>query len=471
MKKIFFCIMLISIMLFTGCNENVSADEEIKQQEILIKQEAFDTLKTEKRFPNNTTLKINDWVLNVSGQTTKAVYEQYINSKQKIFYTVTINSKNQTIDLTDCYESTLKLEYLDNLIDGITFDSYLENKEYNFELKDTLNMNKEKISENVSSFVNNLEYDFKTSQDAYFSLHNYEIVPEIYGTELDKNKCVDKIKKSIFSEETSTTLDDKELYIKPLILVDEVTEKFQDIIDVYNWKATYPFVDYEIEMKNYMNYVGLDIETGEVTIDTSFFKNAVLGLSKIVDENGKERTFKSTLDGEIKVSGGTYGQVMNNNEEIKYLIEKLEKREQVLDRIPIWKQAPKEAGYENTYIEIDLSAQHVWYYENNELIMESDCVTGTDKTSRATPVGFYFVSEKVNGKYLIGADYKTWVDKWMRITNRGHGLHDAQWRKNSEFGGDTYKTDGSHGCINLPKQFAYDLYDAIDTGVLVVIHN
>lgn len=466
MKKIFFGIAFVCLMLFTGCNENAEA----KQQELLIKQEALHTLKTEKRFPNNTNITINNWTLNVSGQTTDAVYEQYVNSKEKTFFNIVINDKNQNIELTDCYEHSIKLEHLNNLIEGITFDNYLENKEYNFELKDTLILNKEKVKENIICFVDNLEYNFTSAQDSYFNLSDYTIVPEVYGTELDKDKCVNKIQKSILNGDTSVSLDDEQLYIQPSVLVGEITEKFQDIIDVYNWKATYPFVDYEIEMKNYMNYVGLDIDTGEVTIDTSFFKNAVLGLSKIVDENGKARTFKTTLDGEIKLSGGTYGQIMNNNEEIKYLIEKLEKRENVLDRIPIWKQAPKEEGYENTYIEIDLSAQHVWYYENNQLVMESDCVTGTDKTSRATPTGFYFVSEKINGKYLIGADYKTWVDKWMRITNQGHGLHDAQWRKASEFGGNTYKTDGSHGCINLPKQFAYDLYDAIKTGVLVVIH-
>ena len=121
----------------------------------------------------------------------------------------------------------------------------------------------------------------------------------------------------------------------------------------------------------------------------------------------------------------------------KYLIEKLELREPVENREPVWIVEPKTLGDEKTYIEIDLSAQHVWLYEDGKLVMDTDCVTGTDNTTRATPTGSYFISERVNGKYLRGATWNTWVDKWMRLTPDGVGLHDASWR--GKFGGNIYK--------------------------------
>ena len=99
--------------------------------------------------------------------------------------------------------------------------------------------------------------------------------------------------------------------------------------------------------------------------------------------------------------------------------------------------------------------------------MESDCVTGT-KGRNDTPHGVYFITQYMDGKYLTGATYRTWVNRWMRITDRGHGLHDATWR--SSFGGNIYTYDGSHGCINLPKQFAYDLFDTVGSGTCVVIY-
>ena len=56
----------------------------------------------------------------------------------------------------------------------------------------------------------------------------------------------------------------------------------------------------------------------------------------------------------------------------------------------------------------------------------------------------------------------------MKFTNSNIGLHDASWR--SEFGGEIYKTNGSHGCVNLPKDKAYELYDLISVGTTVIVH-
>ncbi len=123
---------------------------------------------------------------------------------------------------------------------------------------------------------------------------------------------------------------------------------------------------------------------------------------------------------------------------------------------------------------LDIDAQHLWLTHGNDtsnIIMESDVVTGDLKTSHNTPFGVFFVSEAIPGKYLQPepGGKKTWVDRWMRLTNSGVGLHDAKWRK--KFGGTLYYTDGSHGCINLPKQFAFDLFQYVSRGTRVYIYN
>ena len=98
--------------------------------------------------------------------------------------------------------------------------------------------------------------------------------------------------------------------------------------------------------------------------------------------------------------------------------------------------------------------------------MDTDIVTGW-KNKWDTPKGVYRVLNKINGVYLIGEDYKTWVDKWMRFWE-GYGLHDATWR--NKFGDDIYARNGSHGCINLPHSFAVKLYDLVKPGDCVVIY-
>ncbi len=63
--------------------------------------------------------------------------------------------------------------------------------------------------------------------------------------------------------------------------------------------------------------------------------------------------------------------------------------------------------------------------------------------------------------------YDVKVNYWMPFVY-GQGLHDASWQ--SSFGGNRYKTNGSHGCINLPKDQAALIYNTIDAGYPIIIY-
>jgi lipoprotein-anchoring transpeptidase ErfK/SrfK len=124
-------------------------------------------------------------------------------------------------------------------------------------------------------------------------------------------------------------------------------------------------------------------------------------------------------------------------------------------------------GYTN-YVDIDISDQVVTYFENGVIKMQTPCVTGLDNGKRNTPYGTFKILTKTPGKRLKGKTWNCWVDRWMRFTNNSIGLHDASWR--SSFGGEIYKTNGSHGCVNLPKDAAYQLYDLVSVGTTVIVH-
>lgn len=125
-------------------------------------------------------------------------------------------------------------------------------------------------------------------------------------------------------------------------------------------------------------------------------------------------------------------------------------------------------GY-STYVDVDLTHQTVIYFENGVANMSAPCVTGNVNAHRDTPTGVYAICSMIRGTHLVGPTWNVWVDRWMKfVPNRGIGLHDASWR--SEFGGDVYKTDGSHGCVNLPHDFAVALYDKVTIGTPVIVH-
>lgn len=114
---------------------------------------------------------------------------------------------------------------------------------------------------------------------------------------------------------------------------------------------------------------------------------------------------------------------------------------------------------------LNIAEQKVFLVKNNKIIAESKCVTGT-KNVNDTPKGSFKVTEMVKGKTLTGDDYSQYVNYWVRFCE-GCGLHDASWRKS--FGGNIYKNSGSHGCVNLPLNFAKTLYDNAYIGMPVYI--
>lgn len=122
----------------------------------------------------------------------------------------------------------------------------------------------------------------------------------------------------------------------------------------------------------------------------------------------------------------------------------------------------------NSYVDVDITNQTMTLFQNNLPVLQSPCVTGTPKNGRSTPTGVWYVMEKTPGKRLKGDTWDVWVDRWMRFTPDSCGLHDASWRR--KFGGNIYLSNGSHGCVNLPKNIAYTLFDLVSVGTPVIVH-
>ena len=85
----------------------------------------------------------------------------------------------------------------------------------------------------------------------------------------------------------------------------------------------------------------------------------------------------------------------------------------------------------DTYVEVDLTKQHLWMYKEGKLIVESDFVSGTMTPARVTPPGifrlYYKKSPAVLRSTKPGDSYETPVSFWMPF-NGGIGFHDATCR-------------------------------------------
>ena len=128
-----------------------------------------------------------------------------------------------------------------------------------------------------------------------------------------------------------------------------------------------------------------------------------------------------------------------------------------------------EADWGERYIDVDITHQHAVLVDAGQVLWESDVVTGNVAAGNDTPQGVFTIQNMMNSITLTGEDAsENFVYNWMGFISTVWGLHDATWR--TEFGGDIYKTDGSHGCVNLPLDAANELYDLVHVGDVVVVH-
>ncbi len=305
----------------------------------------------------------------------------------------------------------------------------------------------------------------------------FELTEESYG----KKVKVDDLKKKLsdYVEEANESLFgiidsgvirfaiSWEDYVKPDVLSDDLKELSDAIAAYEGFKITYTN---GFSLDNEDLYPYLSIGKNGLSFNEKKFRDkhydAYQEELNSYNTVGMIRKFASNSGKKRNVFGGTYGDQINYEAEFDFIVKSIKKSKGQMDRKPeLMLDLPNKIG--KTYVEVDLANQRLWYYVKGKVVMETDVVTGTAAT-HATPPGLYFVSEKIPGKYLIGDDYKTWVNYWMRITNTGVGLHDAYWR--GSFGGTIYRSRGSHGCINLPKDFAVELYRVIEYRTPVVIY-
>ncbi len=199
---------------------------------------------------------------------------------------------------------------------------------------------------------------------------------------------------------------------------------------------------------------------------------------------GKRRTYTRPDGKQFTVEGGTYGWEIETEtlaNQVKDILKGGEAVEQTLaiptDSTGYDYTTPGGQDWGKRYLDIDLGEQHVRFYDDDgKLVWESDCISGTPDGEHDTSTGVFWLNKPESPSKLIGYDsngekeYETEVTYWMPFDGISIGLHDADWQTDG-FGGEMYKEGyGSHGCVNLPKDKARELYGLIKYSDVVVSH-
>ncbi|MGL5417131.1 MAG: L,D-transpeptidase family protein [Clostridium sp.] len=312
------------------------------------------------------------------------------------------------------------------------------------------------------------------SKDATFKYNNgsFEIVEEVNGNEIDKKKLKAEIKKAIQNGENEIDLENLDIYKKPKFTKEskEVIEAKEELEKMLAVEINYSYngKNLALDKKDLGNALTVD-KNMKPTVKEEAILEYAKELENIFETVGRNRSFKNSYGNQITIGGGNFGYVVDRKETQKEVANAI-KNIQNINKEPIFKQKGNAGNINdigNSYVEISLDNQHIWYYKDGKLLTESKIVTGNINRGWGTPPGVYKLTYKQLDTVLRGEDYATPVKFWMPF-NGGIGLHDATWR--SEFGGSIYKSGGSHGCINLPYNVAQTIYNNIDGSMPIILY-
>lgn len=328
----------------------------------------------------------------------------------------------------------------------------------------------------------------KSSTDASIQYNEekkeFILVKQVQGTEIDPDKLETTVDTNLNAAFDTALLGDtitiplnKHVYISPAVTATEdmenkVTSLNSQLKKYRSTTVTYTFGSETVVLDADTISSWLKVEGETLTLDEDAIKTYISDLANKYNTIYAPRTFHTSTGTDVTIEGNEYGYRIDQDGEYAQLVEDL-KSGTAVTRDPVYSKT----GYQRngtddlagSYIEVSLDAQHLWLYKDGNLVTETDIVSGKPVKGRETYRGAWPIAYKASPFNLTSAEYgyDVKVNYWMPFVY-GQGLHDASWQ--SSFGGNRYKTNGSHGCINLPKDQAALIYETIDAGYPIIIY-
>ena len=361
--------------------------------------------------------------------------------------------------------------------------------EKTFTVSEATKYDQEKLSAVLRALPEMQAGNYLAPTNAFLAIENnaFTIVPETQGNTLIYDELFARVSQTAAGSALTVDIGaDENAYEKPVVYADNPDLIYQrdNLNGFLQTVITYDLKDgttRTLDGSTMINWISQDengwyyVDEGNVMANVEAY---VTALAAEVDNVRTGVDFHSSALGVITLPTATYGLQIGKDQEVAQLFTEIMERT-TTERTPIYSMdytiTLADLGIGNTYIEIDIPNQHLYYYRDGALMLESDIVSGSEYTS-PTPRGIFYIQNREQNVTLLGpylADgktrsYTTLVKYWLPfdIAN-GVGLHDASWR--AEFGGDIYLGGGSHGCVNMPESVVANLFYIVSVGTPVLV--
>lgn len=318
-------------------------------------------------------------------------------------------------------------------------------------------------------------------QDAYmaFESGSFVVHKEQNGTQLKmdtvRQALADSVKTLTIgtAEPTNVTVEltEHDCYLLPEKTVDNTTFDYAGALE-HTLKSVEITVDFQGETEvlggeDLADILSVD-KKGKILVDEEELGEIVERWHQDYRNAGVPYLFNAQVGGIKPIDFLIVDYEINQEATVEQLAQVLVNVESV-ETEPVWYCWYKDQDFSisGEYVEIDIPNQKMTYVKDNEVVVSTDVVTGAT-WGYPTPPGLYKVENKDTNCWLSGEDYNVHVDYWIGFIGYTVGIHDADWR--TKFGGENYVRNGSHGCVNTPKEAVIPIFENIEVGVPVLVY-
>lgn len=301
----------------------------------------------------------------------------------------------------------------------------------------------------------------------------FEVVPEVMGTTLNRPQTIETVLEALDAGATTVSLDENDCYVNPEIYQDneELVSNTAAMNELAGAYITYDFgPNQEVVNSTVIREWIVELEDGSFVIDENCVWDYVVNLASTYDTFGLPVDFYTSIGTVVNLSGGDYGWCIDQEQTFVELMVALENDYRgTMEPVYLYEAMSHENdGIGYTYVEICISQQRMWCYENGTCIVDTPVVTGNPNKDNATPSGgIWAIDAKMTEYVLEGEGYEAPVDYWMPF-NEDVGIHDMKDR--AHFGGTIYLSNGSHGCVNTPYDMVEIIYNTVSIGTPVIVY-
>ncbi len=426
----------------------------------------------------------------VSLKTADAVEKELTSNFETFSITVTGSDLNFKIDAASAGISADTNKIVKDALSNVDTWQWplemLNSHDYSKEI--SANLSQGNLGTIVQQHVDEVNEEKIDSVDAHLAWNEagsaFVVESETYGTKIDAKSVEELITNEIVSMGSSVFVGSDQ-YIKPNIL--KTDARWDSALKQAN---EYGKANFKIMMGDTVaatvsgsvlkDWISVD-ENLNVSLNSDSVNSWAYGIAEGCNTVGSERTYtRPSGNKTFTVSGGTYGWEADGSGLADQIISGVNAGSTSPISVNVTQSAnvlvPKgQADWGGRWIDVDLTEQHAYMYDNGSLIWETDIVSGDPTNEDKTPTGVWKINAKRTNETLKGPlkngvpEWESVVAYWMPFINNNYGLHDANWQ--SYFGSVAYTIHNwSHGCVNLPTDKAASIYDLCQVGDCVIVH-